>query len=59
MGAGWVAKFDSHPKSYLLCDLKRHAKFRKPMITSSGRKVSVAERRERERKEKTPLIVDT
>ena len=40
------------------CELKSHAKFRNPTITPSGRKVSEAEERKRER-EKTPFIVDT
>ena len=47
-----------HPKSYFLCDLKPHAKFKNPTITPSGRKVSEAER-EKEEREKTLLIVDT
>jgi hypothetical protein len=34
-----------HPKSYFFCDLKPHAKFQKPTITNSRRKVSVAEER--------------
>jgi hypothetical protein len=44
-----------HPKSYYFCELKPHAKFRTPMITPSGRKVTVGEEREK----KTALIVDT
>ena len=37
--------FCSHPKSYFCCDLKPQAKFHSPTITSSGRKVSEAERK--------------
>jgi hypothetical protein len=41
-----------------LCDLKPNAKFENPTINPSGRKVTAAERREKEKKE-MPLIVDT
>ena len=45
-----------YPKSYFLCDLKPHAKFRNPTMTPSGRKVA---RRIEEERQITPLIVDT
>jgi hypothetical protein len=35
-----------------LCDLKSHAKFQKPTITPSGRKVSEAEEREEKKRKK-------
>ena len=41
---------------FVFCDWKPHNKFQNPTITPSGRKVTQAERRERE---KTPLILDT
>ena len=39
-----------HPKSYLFCELKPHAKFQKPMIIPSGRKVTQGERRKKKRR---------
>jgi hypothetical protein len=47
--------FCSHTESYFFCNLKAHAKFWNPMITPSGRKVMQG----KERREKTPFIVDT
>jgi hypothetical protein len=41
-----------HLKSYFICDLKSHAKFYNTTITPSGRKVSEAEERNREEREK-------
>ena len=35
------------PKSYFFCDLKPHTKFLNRTITTSGRKVSVGEREEK------------
>jgi hypothetical protein len=48
-------KFFLLPQILFFCDLKPHAKIRKPMITPFGIKVSVGE----ERREKILLIVDT
>ena len=38
-----------YPKFYFFCDLKPHAKFRNPTITTSGRKVTTAEREKRKK----------
>ena len=54
MGGGWGAPLFVQPKSYFLGDLKPHAKFGKPTITPSGRKVT-----QRREEKITPLIVDT
>ena len=42
----------SHPKSYFFGNLKPHAKFQNHTITPSGRKVSKAEERKKEEREK-------
>ena len=43
---------DLNLKSNFLCDLKPHSKFQKPTITPSGRKVSEAEERKSEERER-------
>ena len=52
-----ASKHDGH-KSYFVFNLKPHAQFGNPTITSSGRKVTTSERRKK-REKKTLLIVDS
>ena len=57
-GKGGPTNFVSH-HFYFFCDLKPHTKFQNHTITSSGRKVTRAERERKRKEEKTPLIVVT